>query len=593
VRQVGVPFVNALEVTIVKVLHRFGLSATGAAVAMAVSAISSVAGAQPPRQGPGVNTKRVVVTAFRGDVEGGTKLADEIRNRVSNDFNIKELMPVSKKDIDNTLVSSGYRPDSALAPNDIRELAKLVRGDEVIDGTVTKAGGVYKVNARLFLSRDAAISQPLVSAEGSNLGDIAKQIVREYDQARKQIPANQECENNIRTQKIDLAIAAARKGISTYPKATIARLCLASAFQAWKNGPDSTSKPWAKDSVFAVATSITAIDKMSKIAWQQIYDVEKARGNSKAAMEALVGMMNSDPTNATLREQVIAELVTSGKASDALPVIDKLIQENPGDPQYLRTRWLVLRAAQRYKDAVAAGQAYAAADPTAADSSYYLRMIADYGSDSAYAKAAEMAAMATQKYPKNAQLWALKAQNERKAGQLPAASQSLRQALAIDPKAPGLQMLLAQVYVDQNQADSAVAAVKADAAADPTNKTRDAAFLVSLGGAAYKAGEASKQPADYLKAVTLLQASDAIEPSANAKFFLGVSAFRLLAAAAPELQKKTATCEQAKQAGSYLAMINTNMPAGGSVSPPTAQQIMGAAQQYTPFVEGRTKQLCK
>ena len=576
-----------------KVLHRFGLSATGAAVAMAVSAISSVAGAQPPRQGPGVNTKRVVVTAFRGDVEGGTKLADEIRNRVSNDFNIKELMPVSKKDIDNTLVSSGYRPDSALAPNDIKELAKLVRGDEVIDGTVTKAGGVYKVNARLFLSRDAAISQPLVSAEGSNLGDIAKQIVREYDQARKQIPANQECENNIRTQKIDLAIAAARKGISTYPKATIARLCLASAYQAWKNGPDSTSKPWAKDSVFAVATSITAIDKMSKIAWQQIYDVEKARGNSKAAMEALVGMMNSDPTNATLREQVIAELVTSGKASDALPVIDKLIQENPGDPQYLRTRWLVLRAAQRYKDAVAAGQAYAAADPTAADSSYYLRMIADYGSDSAYAKAAEMAAMATQKYPKNAQLWALKAQNERKAGQIPAAVQSLHQALAIDPKAPGLQMLLAQLYVDQNQPDSAVAAVKADVAADASNKTRDAAFLVSLGGAAYKAAEGTKKPEDYMKAVSLLQASDEIEPSANAKFFLGVSAFRLLAGVAPELQKKTATCADAKAAGNYLAMINTNMPAGGSVSPPTAQQIMGAAGQYQQFIDARTKQLCK
>jgi tetratricopeptide (TPR) repeat protein len=577
----------------VKVSHRSALSAAGLAAALAVSAIPSVLGAQMRPQGPGPDTKRAVVTTFRGEPDAGVKLADEIRSRIQSDFNIRQLMPVSKKDIDNTLVSSGYRPDSALAPNDIKELAKLVRGDEVIDGTVTKAGGVYKVNARLFLSRDAAISQPLVSAEGSNLGDIAKQIVREYDQARKQIPANQECENNIRTQKIDAAIVAARKGISTYPKATIARLCLASAYQAWKNGPDSTSKPWAKDSVFAVATSITAIDKMSKIAWQQIYDVEKARGNSKAAMEALVGMMNSDPTNATLREQVIAELVTSGKASDALPVIDKLIQENPGDPQYLRTRWLVLRAAQRYKDAVAAGQAYAAADPTAADSSYYLRMIADYGSDSAYAKAAEVAAMATQKYPKNAQLWALKAQNERKAGQIPAAIESLNKALAIDPKAPGLQMLKAQLFVDQNKPDSAVAAVKADVAADPSNKTRDAAFLVSLGGAAYKAGEASKLPADYLKAVTLLQASDEIEPSANAKFFLGVSAFRLLAAAAPELQKKTATCEQAKQAGSYLAMINTNMPAGGSVSPPTAQQIMGAAAQYQPFVDGRTKQLCK
>ena len=269
------------------------------------------------------------------------------------------------------------------------------------------------------------------------------------------------------------------------------------------------------------------------------------------------------------------------------------MKANPGDPQYMRTRWLVLRSARRYKDAVAAGQAYAAADPTVADSSFYLRMIADYGSDSAYAKAAEMAAMAAQKYPKNAQLWALKAQNERKAGQLPAAIASLQRALSIDPKAPGLQMLLAQLYVDQNKPDSAVIAVKGDVAADASNKTRDAAFLVSLGGAAYKAAEGTKAPADYLKAVTLLQASDEIEPSANAKFFLGVSAFRLLAAAAPELQKKTATCDQAKAAGNYLAMINTNMPAGGSVSPETAKQILGAAAQFQPFVDGRTKQLCK
>jgi predicted TPR repeat methyltransferase len=577
----------------VKVLHRFGLSATGAAVAMAGSAISTVARAQPPRQGPGVNTKRVVVTAFRGDAEGGVKLADELRNRISNDFNIKELMPVSKKDIDNTLVSSGYKPDSALAPNDIKELAKLVRGDEVIDGTVTRNGGVYKVNARLFLSRDAAIAQPLVSVEGTNLGDIAKQIVHEYDQARKQIPANQECENNIRAQKVDLAIAAARKGISTYPKATIARLCLASAYQVWKNGPDSSSKPWAKDSVLAIANAITTIDKASTIAIRQKYDAYKAMGDQEKAMQALLELLAADPTNAQLRENVIAELVNSGQAQKAVPFVKQLVKDNPGDPQYLRMNWLVLRAAQDWKAALEAGQQYVTADPSAADSSYYLRMIADYGTDSAYAKAAEMAALAAQKYPKNAQLWALKAQNERKAGQLPAASQSLKQALAIDPKAPGLQMLLAQIYVDQNQPDSAIVAVKADVAADPSNKTRDAAFLVSLGGAAYKAGEASKQPADYLKAVTLLTASDEIEPSANAKFFLGVSAFRLLAAAAPELQKKTATCDQAKQAGNYLTMINTNMPAGGSVSPETAKQILGAAAQYQPFVDGRTKQLCK
>ena len=573
-----------------KVLYRFGLAASGAAVGMAVSAM--VAGAQPPRQGPGPDTKRVVVTAFRGDVDGGVKLADEIRNRVSNDFNIRQLMPVSKKDINNTLVNSGYKPDSALAPNDIKELAKLVRGDEVIDGEVRRTAAGYKVNARLFLSRDVALSQPLVSIEGSNLGDIAKQIVHEYDQARKQIPATQECENNLRAQKVDLAVGAARKALGSYPKATIARLCIANAFQSWKNGPDSASKPW-KDSVLAVTNQITTIDPASTMALRLQFGVYEAQKDEANQTKTLIKLMQADPTNTALVEQVIATLVNSGKAEDAVPIIDSLVKANPGDPQYMRTRWLVLRAAKRYKDAVAAGQAYAAADPTVADSSYYLRMIADYGSDSAYAKAAEMAAMAAQKYPKNAQLWALKAQNERKAGQIPAAIASLQHALSIDPKTPGLQMLLAQLYVDQNKPDSAVIAVKGDVAADASNKTRDAAFLVSLGGAAYKAAEGTKQPADYQKAVTLLQASDEIEPSANAKFFLGVSAFRLLAAAAPELQKKTATCDQAKAAGNYLTMINTNMPQGGSVSPETAKQILGAAGQYQAFVDARTKQLCK
>ena len=153
-----------------KASHRSALSAAGLAAALAALAAPSVLGAQMRPQGPGPDTKRAVVTTFRGEPEAGVKLADEIRNRIQSDFNIRQLMPVSKKDIDNTLVSSGYKPDSALAPNDIKELAKLVRGDEVIDGTVTKTGGVYKVNARLFLPRDAAISQPLISADNKGEG---------------------------------------------------------------------------------------------------------------------------------------------------------------------------------------------------------------------------------------------------------------------------------------------------------------------------------------------------------------------------------------------------------------------------------------
>jgi tetratricopeptide (TPR) repeat protein len=574
----------------VKVSHRSALSAAGLAAALAASAATSVLGAQMRPQAPGPDTKRAVVTTFRGDPQAGAKLADEIRNRISSDFSIRTLMPVSKKDIDNTLVASGYRPDSALSPNDVKELAKLVRGDEVIDGEVRRTANGYRVHARMFLPRDVALSQPLISVESSNLGDVAKQIVHEYDQARKQIPAVQECENNLRGQKVDAAAASARKAIGSYQRATIARLCLANAYQSWKTGPDSNSKPW-KDSVLAVTNAITTIDPASTMALRLQFGVYEAQKDEAKQTQTLLKLMQADPSNTALVEQVIATLVTGGKANEAVPIIDSLVKANPGDPQYLRTRWLVLRAANRWKEAIDAGQAYVAADPTAADSGYYQRLISDYASDRAYGKAAEAAAQAIAKYPRNAQLYLLKAQNERKAGQLDAAIASLRKGLELDPKAPGANLLLAQMNVDTGKLDEAIAAVKADVAADPTNKERDAQFLLGLGSTAYKAGVASKKPEDFQKAIKLLQGSDEINPSANAKFFLAVSAYQALA---PSLQQgKNWKCADARSAEALLTIVSANMPGGGSVSPEAAGQIMTAVPQAQQYIDAQSKRLCK
>jgi tetratricopeptide (TPR) repeat protein len=277
--------------------------------------------------------------------------------------------------------------------------------------------------------------------------------------------------------------------------------------------------------VLAVTKAILALDKSSKLAIQLQYDVYKANNDATNKMESLIALLNSDPTNTALMEQVIAELVNSGQAAAAVPFVKRLVAANPGDPQYLRTYWLVLRAGQNYKEAIPAGQAYIAADPTAADSNFYFRMIADLAADSAYAKAAEMAATASAKYPRSSSLMLMQAQNLRRAGQLPAAVDALKRALALDPKAPGAQLLYAQLSSDQGNYDEAVKAVKADVAADPTNKDRDAGFLLGLGNAAYRAGNASNKPEDLKKAVALLQGSDEINPSVNAKFLLGVSAF--------------------------------------------------------------------
>lgn len=572
-----------------KSFDRSALSVAGLVVALATVGVPS-AGAQRTAV-PGPDTRRVLVTAFRGDVEGGVRIADEIRNRISSDFNIKTLMATSKKDIEATLQQSGYRPDSALGANDKRELAKLVRGDEVIDGTVTKTASGYRVNASLFLARDVALSQPLLSTETNNLGDAAKQIVSEYDRARRQLKANQDCENAIRENKLPEAIAAARRGIADYPNATISRLCLASAYQAMKTTADSTG-PW-KDSVIAVTRAVTTLDRNSRIAYQLQYDAYKAKHDTVNLVPTLLGYMNSDPTNASLRESVIAEVIQLGKADVAVPIARQLVADNPGDPGYARTYYLVLGASKRYKDAVAAGQAYVALDTAAADSNYYFRQVQYLAADSNYAKAAELAAQGAARFPRNASLLLSQASYERRAGQLPAAQATLRRALALDPKAPGANMLLAQIAADQGNAADAIKAVQADVAADPTNKDRDAAYLFSIGAAQYKTASASKKVEDFQKAITILQASDAIAPTANAKFYTSVSAFSIAQAAAANLQGNNKTCAEVKLGTDALALVNTNMPGGGSVNPEVAKQILGAVSQYVPFFDASAKRLCK
>jgi len=575
----------------VKAPFRSALLTAGYTAAVVATLVPMIAGAQPRQLMPGPDTKKVLVTAFRGDLEAGPKLADEIRSRIAGDFSIRTLMPTSKKDIEATLLQSGYRPDSALSPNDIKELAKLVHADEVLDGNVTKSGAGYRVTARMFLPRDVSLSQPLLTnVDVKDYGEAAKLIVGEYDRARKQIPDNQACENGIRANTNAVAIAAARKGLRDYPKSTLLRLCMASAYANMKAGADST-QPW-KDSVIAITRDVMNLDKASRIAYQLQYDAYKQKHDTTNALQSLIGLMNADPSNTTLREQVIAELINSGRAEIAVPSAKQLVSDNPGDPQYARTYWLVLRAAKNYKESVPAGVAYATLDTAAADSNYFFRQIADLQADSSYAKAAELAAAGSAKFPKSTSLLLQKAQNERRVGQLPAAKATLQRALEVDPKVNGANYLLASVSAEMGNADEAIKYAKADAATDAANKPRDAAVLLQLGSTQYKVGVASKNAEDFKKALPFLQASDEMAPSANAKFLLGVSAYQALAASTEAL-KTSKSCEEFKAANDLLVTVNINMPAGGSVDATTAKQILGGAAQFGPFIEGSIKKHCK
>jgi tetratricopeptide (TPR) repeat protein len=565
------------------------------AVALMLGSYAPVAleaqGGRPAAPGP--DTPRLLVAVFASnDRASGVQAADAIRTRVANAVNIKQLYVIPKADITNYLESSGYKPDSSLGATDLKELAKLLRADEVLSGTATRSATGIRVEPRLMLARDPSLAQPLPAVDAGSWSDAARQIERSLGEARKQLPDNRICENHIRASEWDKAIAAAKVGITKYPNATIARLCLANTYVEMKN--------W--DETLRVTDEIRRIDPKNSMALRFAQRAYQEKSDPENAVRALLGLLGLEPTNPTLQAQVVTELARLGKPAVAIPLVDSLLAQNPGDPQLIRQKWLLLLNAAAsdttaarsrfFSQALTTGEEMVRIDTTLADSVYFERQIgAASGIADQPQRAQEIAARAVQRFPNSAYFWRLKAQSERRAGQLQVARESMGRALSIDPKLQNASLFLAQLALDLQQSDSAVAIAQRAIASGEDPKTWGA-FLLAPTQAAFKAAQESKSTADYERAMKLAQESDKLSPSSTAKFFIGVSAFSIGIDALQQAQKPK-SCPLARRAQEMMLLTQINMPAGGQVDATVAKQILDYVGQYAPAADQMVKQYCK
>ena len=564
-----------------------------AAVALTLCGLSAPAALQAQsRNGPTADTPRLLVAVFAGnDRLAGVQVAEAVRTRISNSVNPRFLYVIPKTDITNYLESSGYKADSSLGPTDLKELAKLLRADEILFGIVTKTASGLRVEPRMLLARDPSVAQPLPAMTVASPNDAARDTERNFTEARKQLQDNRACENALRDQKYPAAVAAANAGIAKYPNSTIARTCLASAYQAMKLPPDS---------ILRVAEEIRRLDPRNAWGHRFAFGAYQSKNEPENAVRALITLMSLEPWNTTLQGQVIAELAKLGKPDIALPLVDSLLMANPADPQLLKQKWLLSLAAAaaadsasasaRFEQAFMAGEAMVRVDTTLADSTYYSRQLAAAATASPQ-RGAEFAARAVQRFPNNAELWAIKAQVERKAGQLQMAEQSIRRAIAIDPKFPSARLLQAQLFVEMNMPDSTVAITRAAVAAGEDPKTW-AAMLLGPTQAAFKKAQETKAKEDYEKALALAEESDKLAQSETAAFFIGVAAFQIGLDALQAAQKPK-SCPLARQAQDMFVKTTIAMPRGGRVEPNTARQILGYVAQYSPSADQMVKAYCK
>ncbi|HEY0971345.1 MAG TPA: tetratricopeptide repeat protein [Gemmatimonadales bacterium] len=568
------------------VRHRQARSIATLVGALTVAGAFATADAQTTQRGqPRPDSPRIVVVNFRSaDDAAGVAAADAVRDRLMRGFNARDLWVIPKKAVNDNLTQSGYPVDEALSQNDAAQLARLLRADEYVDGIVTQAqDGQYKVDARLRLTRNLDLVQPLPTQTVSKPQDAGQAIARAVEEARKQVDDEAACYRLGAEKKYDEAIAAARKGIEEYPQATLARVCMINIMG---------QQDVAADRMLATAQEILAIDPASRTALRYAYEAQKELGQNEEATNTLLRLLAADPGNATIQNAVVNELALSRRFGLADSVITEALERNPGDPELMRTAFNVYIAAERWKKAADIGEQVVQIDTAFATPTYFVRLASAYENDSQPQKASEAIARGTAKFPQDASLLVSAADMYRGAGQLQQAVAALNKALQVDPKAPNANLTLAQIYADMNQPDSAIAALRAGLAAGDSAQLV-AGVAAQIGQRAYTAASQSKAREDYLRAVPFLQFSDETSPSNPVKFVLGVSAYSAAISALQEAQGSK-SCELARTAKDMFAIVNRAFPGGGgTVDAATAGQIMTTTQEYAPYADQMIAAFCR
>lgn len=581
--------VNALEEFTVTVrLHVRSFAALTALLA---------AGSLAPRldaqvvRAPGPNTPRMMVPVFRSpDKTMGPQASDALRERLTTVIPFRTLWVIPKNDVLGNLEQSGYPVNEQLSRTDESALAKIVRADEYIRGSVTRANDLYRIEAQIVLTRDQTLTQPLPIAEGDKMDRTAAALVRHIQEARKQMEFEKKCLEAARADKYAEAIAAAEEGIVAYPNATLVRYCKLQVLVKQKAEPAL---------ILALSDEILGLDPNSKAALAIAADAHQQAGNVEASTNLLVRLLATEPNNASLATRVVDALAASKKYDVAKEIVLKAVADNPGDVALIRLQFLILSSAGDYKPALKTGEEMVEMDTSLADIPFFERLAALYAADSQPQKSAEAAARGTRKFPNNAGLWALYAQTLQKSGQVQQSIDASKRALAIDPKIANGWTQVAMAYNELNQPDSALAALeKAKESGDDANQV--GGFALTIGNRLYRAASAAteepKPRAPFEAALPYLKFAENTlsDPAskANAVFLQGVSYFYIGVATEAEA-RKAKSCDLAKAAETAMTLANDNVRAGGRASPQAAAQILPIVLQYTPAIQSLIKNFCK
>jgi predicted Zn-dependent protease len=549
------------------------------------------------------------------ELDLGRDAGNAVRSRMARLANKEELQVIDGGLIEYQVRRAEYNPDASFSLLDMLAVGRYLRTDEYIMGYVAHENQRVRLSGDLRLIRDVHVRQPLPAVVAPTVDSAAQLFAQSIIVARRQLASQRRCENDLREGHPDKAVVAAREGVATYARSTLARTCLVVALTAAR--APSTE-------VLSTAREVLAIDSSNTYALEAGAGALDALHRSAEAAKMWVRLADTDSSNADLGLLATTGLLGDGNAKLAEPIIDRLLADHPNDMQLVERKWTIEYKNQNWRGAIEVGERMLARDSAVKRDSAFVRDlalayhaanepygaiamlargVAEYPGDaSLYAlysryirtEADTVVPRGLALFPKNSEMLALSASVLRAKGKLAESLEATKKAVALDSTMSDGQLAIAQLEVQVGQLDSALVSLHRSLHAS-SDSSLAAQFALKEGNTLYGAAAETKASNDFALAFHYLTFADSLHSSPQSRFLVGAAAMGVGQSAmldAAKLTDKTERCRLTQHGAEMIPVARTGLQAGVGDLAEAAKSSLDFLQQFEAYVEQQLKADC-
>jgi tetratricopeptide (TPR) repeat protein len=555
-------------------------------------------------------TEKILVLpliAEPADSAASVALSDALREKLANSAK-RWVQVIPKAKLCEALRASGFPCDGLLDEQQASQLARFLQVDAYVSGTLEREGTGLKALVRSFDVQGSgmAASFTVTDANPGTPVALAEKIAQRLTAIIRPSEFVRECTTERQRGQFPRALAAARKALASDPNSTGAHLCVATIYEAQR---------MPSDSVVAASRRALAGDSLNAAAWENIARAYQQKGDTTSMIDAFLQQLRGQPRNTSKRLAIAQTLRQMKQYERSVEVLNEGLAVTPDEPQLLELKKLICVENSMHRCTVEILVQQTRTDSIVLGDSTFLKTAigaAQQANDTASLDL--FTAAAVRRFPNELSFLKARGAYFELAGMQDSALVVYRDALRRDPSDVATSLQVAKAIIDRAVWDTA--GTKDTAATRPRrtafaalvdsarpflrpglvssdSSQRLAAAVIMLTGGS-KLAQAAAYDAAYVWLDTLLTVvtprtpTDTVGPRhqvrKNASFWYGLASVLTLNKPYQDMTKLKSNdpsrCEVAKGIFDRLTKTKAALRLGRSVHPPTADQMMGFADQY-------------